>query len=329
MAFADTANKRVAREHWDLPILRQWSKNLGRKLTYFGLPGPRMLDLLAWSSVLERRRDAVEELPKAKAKLAQAEKAVAELKRTALRHELSDGLEVLRGDIGDIIIDGFDAYGSRPQMSDLQPAERARFSYDVHNLDFDGGLGFIVRSSGEAPRVDAIKKLIERQKGHSFILMMSVNVRNTLGPHIEDYLERLNRQPAGDLIHWYRDRGLGEVDHRLKAVIPIVVRAAAELSGFVTHCYPPITYTGHQSARLVHFCFELITEDKVFAGVSRQQDADLLKLPMLEAAGGRIGFAELQHPDCDEGAIIPSLAFLEPQYAHGPLAELLKALPQD
>lgn len=328
MAFADSPNKQVVRNGWDLAILQRWSSSLGRGLTYFGLSGPRMLDLLAWKSVLERRRDAVEELPKGKAKRDKADEAAAQLQQNALRHGMADGLEVLRGDIGDIIIDGVDAFGMRPQMSDLQPRERARFSYDLHNLDFDGGLGFIVKGTGEAPRVDAIKKLIERQKGHSFVLMLTVNVRNTLGPNIEDYLDRLNRHPAGELIEWYRTRGNGEVDQRLKAVIPIIVRAAAEMAGFVARCYPPITYVGHESARMVHFCFELTTEDKIFAGVSQQQDAQLLLLPMLEATNGLIRFAPVQHPACDKATYAADLSFLAPAHATGDLAELLKGAAQ-
>lgn len=325
MAFADSANKKVIRDQWDLPILTRWSTRAGRNLTYFGLTGPRMLDLLAWSAVLERRRDAVEELPRAKAKREKADEAAAKLQQNAFRHQLADGLEVLRGDIGDIIIDGIDAFGTRPQMSDGQAAERARFAYDLHNLDFDGGLGFIVKRTGEAPRVDALKKLIERQKGHDFILMLTVNVRTTLGPNIEDYLQRLNRLPAGDLTGWYKDRGDGEVDHRLKAVVPLLVRASAEMAGFVAFCHPPVTYVGHESARMVHFCFELTTEDKVFAGVSPQQDAELLRLPLLEAASGLIGLAPLQHPSSDVEAAIKAMGFLDRAHTSPALAELLEA----
>ena len=63
MAFADSINKRIVREGWDLPMLRRWSERTQRKLTYFGLPGPRILDLIAWREVLDTRRTAVEERP--------------------------------------------------------------------------------------------------------------------------------------------------------------------------------------------------------------------------------------------------------------------------
>ena len=68
----------------------------------------------------------------------------------------------------------------------------ARFSYDLVNLDFDGGLGYrSMRAHGTAKRTIAIKKLFERQEGHSFILLLTINVRHTLGEEIQEYLGNL------------------------------------------------------------------------------------------------------------------------------------------
>jgi hypothetical protein len=327
MAFEDSLNKKAVRSHWDLPILEHWHTEAGHPLTYFGLTGPGMLDLLAWKHLLDRRRDAVEELPRNKTKRDAADAAAATLQSTAMRHRLADGLEILRGDIGTIIIEGMDAFGARPQMSD-GAADRSKFSYDLHNLDFDGGLAFIEKTTGSAPRMDAIKKLLERQRGHSFVLMLTVNVRNTVGKEIQDFLDRLAAQPASRAIGWYRSRGAGEVEHRLKAIVPLIVRAAAQPNGFRCLCYPPIAYTGHKSARMVHFCFELHAEDKIFAGVSHQQDADILALPMLEALDGTIDFSAVQHPDCVPHACAVLIKFLRPEQASGRLAAALAALDE-
>lgn len=324
MAFADSPNKHAVRSHWDLPILERWRAGLGRQLTYFGLTGPRMLDLIAWREVLDRRRDAVEEFPRDRKKREAADQAAAALQTTAMRKGLSDGLEILRGDVGVIIMDGLDAFGVRPQMSD-GAADRSRFTYDLHNLDFDGGLAFIEKKTGSAPRLDAIKKLFERQRGHSFVLMLTINVRNTVGQAIQDFLDRLAAQPAGGAIDWYRERGDGEVEYRLKAIVPLLVRAAAHPQGFRCLSHPPVAYTGHQSARMVHFCFEMTAEDKVFAGVSVQQEADLLRLPMLEAVNGTIAFAALQHPECVPAKVVGSIGFLSPKNASGELAAAMTA----
>lgn len=326
MAFADSPNKHAVRSHWDLPILKRWRLDVGRPLTYFGLTGPRMLDLIAWREVLDRRRDAIEELPRGRKKREAADQAAAALQTTAMRKGLSDGLEILRGDIGTIIMNGLDAFGVRPQMSD-GAADRSRFTYDLHNLDFDGGLAFIEKKTGSAPRMDAIKKLFERQRGHSFVLMLTINVRNTVGREIQDFLDRLSAQPEGGAIEWYRQRGDGEVEHRLKAIVPLLIRASAHPQGFRCYSHPPVAYTGHKGARMVHFCFELTAEDKVFAGVSMQHEADLLRLPMLEAIDGALTFSGLQHPEWVPEKIVGAISFLLPENASGALAAAMRVPP--
>ncbi|MHB1101834.1 MAG: hypothetical protein ACYC0C_03425 [Devosia sp.] len=310
MAFADSANKKAIRDGWNLPLLRHWENRTGRKLAYFGLPGPRMLDLLAWKSVLAPSRTAVEEHPKALSQRDLADDAAAELMRTAMKERVSDGLQILRGDIGTIIVKGFDDFASMPAMS-TGPADSARFRYDLHNLDFDGGLGFINKATGEAPRVDALRKLVERQKGHSFLLFLTVNVRNTVGAAIADYLDRLQRQAAEGAIAWYLSRTKGEVEYRLKAIVPVLMGTIAQTNGFALRCLPPVAYTGHAQARMLHFTFEFSAEDRVFAGVNQQATQDLLLLPMLEATDGAIGPASLQHPQCDIQTCRPLLEHLK------------------
>ncbi|MDX0264307.1 hypothetical protein GOL41_26895 [Sinorhizobium medicae] len=296
MAFADSKNKIAVRLEWDMPLIRAWSGAAKRKLSYFGLPGPRMLDLLAWREFLEDRRTAVEENPKSLQKREAADDAAAELLSNALKVNLADGLQILRGDIGNVVIRGFDDYAVRPIRSTGGPAETARFQYDLHNFDFDGGLGFIQKNTGEAPRLDALRKLAERQRGHSFLLLLTINVRNTVGPNIADYLERLRRQGSQGAIEWYLQRGAGEVEHRLKAIVPVLMGQIAQTQGFELRCRPPVAYTGHQQARMVHFAFEFLAEDLVFAGVNHQSIDDILTLPMLEVIDGIICLAPLQHP---------------------------------
>ncbi len=311
MAFADSANKQAVRNAWDLPLLAAWADVTGRKLTYFGMPGPRMLDLLAWKGVLDSRRTAIEERPKSPAKRALADDAAAQLMHNSIKAGLSDGLQILRGDVGEIITGGLDNFAVRPLLCEAGGAAQARFRYDLHNLDFDGGLAFINKVTGEAPRLDALRKLVERQKGASFILFLTINVRNTVGPAIADYLERLVQMDAGGHIGWYLGRGKGEVEQRLKAIVPLLMRGVAESNGFALKCLPPLAYTGHQNARMVHFVFEFHAEDLVFAGVSKQLVDAMLTLPMLEAVDGQIGLAPLQHPACQPMESLPLLGHLE------------------
>jgi len=308
MAFADSDNKQAIRDRWNLPLLGAWAARLDRKLTYFGLPGPRMLDLLAWQTVLDPRRTAVEERPKAAAKRELADDAAAQLLQNAIRAGLSDGLQILRGDIGTILTKGFDDFAAMPALAD-GPAETARFRYDLHNIDFDGGLGF-VNQTGEAPRLDALRKLVERQRGTSFMLLLTVNVRNKVGAAIADYLDRLQRQTSEGAIAWYLERGDGQVEHRLKAIVPLLMGTIAQANGFSLRAHPPVAYTGHAQARMVHFTFEFVVEDLVFAGVNHQAADDVLLLPMLEAKQGVIVLADLQHPSCDPQGCRPLLGHI-------------------
>ncbi|RXT29853.1 hypothetical protein B5P46_01960 [Rhizobium leguminosarum] len=273
-----------------------------------------MLDLLAWKDQLDDRRTAVEENPRAAEKREAADDAAAQLMSNALKANLSDGLQILRGDIGNIVVQGLDDYAMRPIRSSTGPVETARFHYDLHNFDFDGGLGFVQKKTGEAPRLDALRKLAERQRGHSFILLLTVNVRNTVGPNIADYLDRLQRQDPAGTIAWYLARGPGEVEYRLKAIVPVLMGQIAQAQGFELRCLPPVAYTGHQQARMVHFAFEFLAEDLVFAGVNRQTTEDMLTLPMLEAKDGALALATIQHPQFKPEKCRPILTHLGSGY---------------
>src|SRR5438093_12855888 len=50
--FAGSGDKATIRKAWDLPILQGFTQKAGRKLSYFGLPGPAIEDLLDWRDIL-------------------------------------------------------------------------------------------------------------------------------------------------------------------------------------------------------------------------------------------------------------------------------------
>jgi hypothetical protein len=53
--FVDTANKQAIRRRWDLPILRAAMSRLASPLSYFGMPGAEIVDLLDWAEVLQEK----------------------------------------------------------------------------------------------------------------------------------------------------------------------------------------------------------------------------------------------------------------------------------
>ena len=106
-AFQTTPNKDAVRQLWDIPILRAYSGAVGKRLKYFGLTGPEMLDIRTWREVLNSWT-AVESRPKNAEKLADPDRVVEQMTLTAIDHDLADGLEVLRGQIEDVILRGRD-----------------------------------------------------------------------------------------------------------------------------------------------------------------------------------------------------------------------------
>lgn len=294
MAFANSSNKDAVRAQWDLAVLTAWSKRVNRPLTYFGLPGPGMLDVLCWRSVLGGRWTGVEERPKSGDKRDLADRAAAQLETNALANNLGAGLQILRGDIGEVILRAEDDHHTRPVLCDGAAVNEARFAYDVVNLDFDGGLGF--RSKNGVRRMDALKAIFQRQRGCSFVLFLTINVRDTLRPEVDDYLQRLGADADPEVITWYLSRGKGEYELKLKGVVPVFLLAAAELNGFDVICRPPLVYTGYASARMVHFALELSWQGQAFPAVSRQRARDLLRLPLVEVANGELRLVTVDPP---------------------------------
>jgi hypothetical protein len=304
-AYVNTLNKATIRRGWDLPILEHWSTKMGRPLTYFGLPGPEIHDLIDWRHVLGVRT-GVESPGRNKKERAIADEAIGRMNANTMFNGLSSGFQVLKADIEDVILNCVDNYGNPPQLNDGNPAHLAHFRYDVVNLDFDGGLGYSTKNG--ARRVYALKKLFERQEGHSFILFLTVNVRDTLGEEVEDYLQGLQRRDRGpgwyEIIDWYLNRAKGEREYKLKATVPSFIHAISESRVFQCRSRPPIAYTGHERARMIHFVFELETvlvnrHKASLRGFSLQDDRDLIELPLLKSENGQLKIAAIQHPGFD------------------------------
>lgn len=300
-AFADTTNKSVIRTQWDAVIIEHWKSSLGRPLSYFGLPGPEVKDLLDWKTYLSIKT-GVESIGKTDRQKQQANETISRLYKNIFLNNLSSEFQLLRGDIEDIIINAVDIDGNSPRINDGQPAHIAKFHYDIVNLDFDGGLGYLDMRGG-SKRVDAIKRLFERQEGHNFILFLTINVRHTLGSQIDDYLKKMQARERGngwhELIEWHLNRPKGQLDHKLKATVLSFVQAVSELRMFSCTSHPPIVYEGHEKARMVHFAFEFTKQSGNLKAFSIQDDRDLVEMPLLESKDGRIRFAELQYPEFD------------------------------
>jgi hypothetical protein len=283
-AYASTPNKAVVRALWDRGILQQWCREIGRPLSYFGLPGPDIHDLVDWRDLLANERTGVESKGRSAAQQKQSEATISRLlANVSVRAMSSDfpseGFELLVADVEDVLIGGADTRGKRPRLP----------RYDLFNLDFDGGFGFAGR---DPKRPRAIRKLFERQRGHSFVLLLTINVRDTLGSEVDDYLAGLQQRATSELestrLDWFAQQPPGQRVLRLLPVAMSFVRDAGETEGFSVFSLPAVTYVGHERARMIHFAFYCTANDATLRTFSSQQFGDVLRLPILEVAEGSL-----------------------------------------
>jgi hypothetical protein len=248
--FQTSPNKDVIRRDWDLPTLRQQMESVGHRLSYFGMTGPEMHDVRTWQDML-RDWTSIEERPKNEEKRRQADRVAEQIVQTAVEQGLDAGLEVLRGSVEDVIWDGLDVNADPVPHSVGEHAHDSQFGYDLYNLDFDGGLGYQSKT-GKPKRIKSLEKLFQRQSGRSFILLLTINVRDTLRKDVVAYLESLKGE-LGEIVQWYIEREEGEYDHQLKAAVPLFLRHHAEAAHFSCTFLPPVSYVGFENAHLVHF----------------------------------------------------------------------------
>lgn len=309
-AFEGSSNKALVRREWDLPIIKHWMTKLGHPLSYFGLPGPSISDLLDWQPCLgyctgvERLRKAIEQ-----------RKEDLNTHRLILKNVMLNNLEkfqLLRGQIEDVILYGTDLDNTRPYLSIGSSPLISSFHYDLVNLDFLGGMGYKDKK-GESRRVRALRKLLERQRGKSFLLILTLNVRDGIDDELIRYLDGAKHgssdQTFRDILSWYAACAQGMKDYRLKAVVPLFIRREAEVWGFDCFCYPPLVYEGSGSARMVHFAFQLVNTLTILHAYSTQEVLDVINLPLIEIKKERLEIAK-QHPNFDFRCCENQLDFL-------------------
>jgi hypothetical protein len=311
--FVGTAAKALIRQTWDGAILAAAQRKMGHRLSYFGLPGPNIEDLVDWCDLLGTKT-GVERLRDGAHHAADLER-IRRLHTNICARDVED-FQLLQGDVESIILDGLDHNGYSPICNDGRPLPHMRFQYDLVNLDFFGGVGYPNRH-GESRRVRALKKLFERQQGSHFILLLTVNVRDGLEDELTEYLEQTRDRSEGLILRvadWYAQRQKderGEKMYKLKAVVPLFVHRMAETWMFRCRTYPPLAYEG-RSATMVHFVFDLEPVPGNLRAFSEQSDGDLLLLPLIVGSDHGLSVAHKQHPGFDQELCARSLDFLPP-----------------
>jgi hypothetical protein len=274
-----TLNKQKVRE-MNLRLIERYFKDREGDLRYLGLPASTMTDVLQWQSYF-RHISAVE-----RGRPGEEYRYQHDLMLTAMQHGLADKLELLRGDMDEILLSGKDDFSNL-----------VLYPFDVVSLDYSGGLIY-KNNSGRAKRAESIGSLLGEQatRNQDFVLLVSCNLDNedrgeirAVFDDVERALEKLGIN-ASSTIQAYLSHELEEA--RLKVYVPYLV---GRLSATWYQCehFKPIYYEGNRGTRMMHFSMWLKRTAQYVAGrPSRQTLVHVLNLPAFHCMDG-----ELQETD--------------------------------
>lgn len=300
LPLSNTQNKVSLRKEWDRPIIAEFSKKLGRQLAYFGLPGPDIEDFKDWGPFLGWKT-GIEFVTNSGAAKEEQRRKINKLQTNVMLNGYSDNWELRKGSLEDIILNGYDIDGYSPALLHIERGQPPRMTYELHNWDFQGGLGYRTKKNEDVKRIEAIKRCISLQKSHPFIYLLTLNVRHTLGEELMNYLldqaKELQSQKHKDILEWYSQQGASQkTEHiRLKAVVPLFIRRVAEIYSFDCFCYPPVYYQGWKE-HMIHFVFLLAPKRTVLPCFSNQKLVEVIDLPIVCAEGGVFKLDKQQHP---------------------------------
>jgi hypothetical protein len=290
--FVDSENKRAIRERWNLPFLTSDSTGLGRPLAYLGLPGGSLNDLIDWGSVLGVKT-CVQIVRKRRLQREEDLEIVSEMAHNILVRDIRHA-EIIRGAIEDVILNGHGIDGIPPKLVKDEPSGLL-FRYDIYNLDFLGGIMYRRPSQAntgqKSPRIKALEQLFARQRGHSFSLLLTLNVRDTFGDEPVQFLQEAAQRSQNDLLKevaaWGAGLDAGFKQHQLRLWVPLWMRELAEMQNFRCKCLPAIAYTGYENAKMIHFGFKFeFVAGRELRVQSLQTAEEVLNLPMLTVEDG-------------------------------------------
>ena len=268
--FDSTKNKDSVR-NLDRTIVEAERKRKKRPLTYFGLPGPQMLDVLSWKDFLGTIVAVESDWLSRHVMLT-----------TAFDNGIDSRLQVMAGDIDELLIKGHDLNGWKPRES----------PFDVVNLDYVGG-PLVKDRQGDSRRMQALRKLFEVQRSakRDFLLLVTLNTRNRDEGEFNQAMDQILREARGDrfdfdgAVEAYK---ASRYDFKMKVYFAFNVDRLAAANGFVCSAESPVTYLGTGRVRMVHFAFRFgFVKGRV--GVAKAQPiARLVNLKFREAEGGEV-----------------------------------------
>lgn len=278
-----TANKQVVRDYQGDLVVKVFKDRLCN-LTYFGLPSPGMKDVRDWLPFFSRIIAVEREMD------ACGHRDQHHLLLTASLCGFDEKLQLLRGNIDEIILSGRDNYGNQ-----LLPP------FDVVSLDYSGGLFY--RKNTHFSRLEAIKKVIELNQNSTgkFLLFISTNCdavdRGELQRTFQSMRTELNRMRYdGDKLFNECMKDPKDVV-RLAIFVPYFVRMVAAAINFQTRTYSTITYPGNRDIEMLNFRFLIRPSNPAVAPRCPQERLDqILKTRLIRLSKGKVTTSPFKLP---------------------------------
>lgn len=273
-SFKSSKNKDVIRSTYDRELVRAEFEHHEGRVTYFGLPGWRMLDVLAW-------RDYLKQI------IAFEEQHILAIQMilTAFKNHLESRLTLSMEEVDDALI--------RNKLRDGKPIP---FGFEVVNLDYEGGIVY-KDINGDSKRVGALRALFKGQGEvkKDFLLLLTINVRNNDKGEIDEVVSKILKENG---INKPISVPAQPVAVKYKVYVPFLVQRIAEANRYDCLVHLPIYYSGASNkSTLVHFAFTLRFNKNVSAvSPSTQTMKEILRLELLEARDGRIRSQGIKFP---------------------------------
>lgn len=257
--YTSTPSKDLIRRFINKPIIAAFASNLGSKLSYFGCPGIEGLDLLEWQDHLKEIVAVDENLPNLE-------------QLTIKMLGIAPQLQVFEahGAIEKLILDGRRDTGGKRLGSRWDPeAHTWRWNYSLINLDvfriFLAGPSTVVgtRAAAYYNRTEAIKRLFVLQRGHSFVLLITVPLWSSNPTSIERIAHDLSSylsaqcsqtpQLIADVIDFRLNQNAGKLPSELlTAAMPLMLAQFGAQESFRLKDFQIIKYLGSNKARMFH-----------------------------------------------------------------------------
>jgi hypothetical protein len=278
-----TINKQKVRE-LNLLLIKKYFEKRKEQLRYFGLPGEGMRDILLWKDffaffcAVERGKPGEEFLLQHNLRL------------SAFKYGISDKLHLLRGELDNILLKGYDDYNNSVE-----------YPFDVIALDYCGGIIY-KNSTGESARTGSIGELVRNQALHdkNFLLFLTCNLDSDDQGEIRKVFLDVQRElsklgvNADPSIQAYLAHPKKEA--RLKIYVPYLIRTLS-LSTYRCETFKPVCYLGNKETHMMNFSFWMERSSKYAAGrPNRQSLVQLLNLPAFECIEGNLSLVDFGIP---------------------------------